>query len=864
MTSCNIVTHLEQAAQRVPERSALIAPVGGGERAITFAELWREVAGCAAGLRQAGLRPGDRVIVMIPMSIELYVALLGTVAAGGVAVFVDPWVGMRRIAAFAAFAEPRGYLGTPRSHLLRLGQPVLRGLPLTVTTGWCLAGLPARHRLAKLAATPPLEQPFAAGPDDPALITFTTGSSGTPKGANRTHGFLAAQYAALQAEFPCTDAAVDMPMFPVFALRNLGQGLTSVLPAMDFRHLDATDGALIAAQMRRHGVTRCTASPTFLDRLVEHLRDGGAPIPTLRHLLTGGAPVSDAQLRQWQAALPDAEITIVYGSTEAEPVAHLTAAERLTARSARHPRMPGYCLGHPAPRVRTRIAPLTREPAPLDWAAPEPPPGTIGELLVAGDHVCRDYYRNPEATREHKLHGPDGTVWHRMGDTVYRDDDGRLWLVGRVHTTIWRAGQPLHAQLVEQAARGDDPDLEVAAFGMPDAELGTALVVRQVRPKDWSLTDPLDRPDRVRQRLAAVGIEVDRQTLSPKPLPRDPRHHSKVDYAALVHEHEQLDLRMARARARSITAASPFAARLRAYLAERFPLLSHGVLIVSYYSANQFLAQVLTTPGSHGLHLHWRTLAGAVALFCVFFHLRVFDEHKDYAEDCRYHPHRVLQRGLITLRHLKILGALAIGLELSLAALVGWPALVALLLALGFSLLMLKEFFLGAWLRERFLLYSLSHMLIMPLLALQVFSFTTGRYPWQAPPWFWLYAFVGFFVTLNWEISRKIRAPEDELAGLASYSRTLGTFGAAYAVIAIRLIDTGMVYLVGWHLGLSPWFYGVLAALFLVCCYGLYDFRVHTSPRSAKRMETYAGMYIIAFDLTLAVELLRLHGLGGR
>jgi len=312
-----------------------------------------------------------------------------------------------------------------------------------------------------------------------------------------------------------------------------------------------------------------------------------------------------------------------------------------------------------------------------------------------------------------------------------------------------------------------------------------------------------------------------------------------------------------------LTAQSPVVARLRAYLAERFPLLSHGVLIVSYYSANQFLAQVLTDPGQRGLHMQPRALAGAIALFCVFFHLRVFDEHKDYAEDSHYHPQRILQRGLITLRHLKLLGAIAIALELVLSALIGWAPLVAVLLTLGFSLLMLKEFFIGAWLRQRFLLYSLSHMLIMPLMALQVFSFTTGRYPWQAPPWFWLYAFVGFFVTLNWEISRKIRAPEDELPGLASYSRSLGTFGAAYAVIAIRLIDTGMVYLVGWHLGLSPWFYAILAVLFLVCCYGLYDFRVHTSPRTAKRMETYAGMYIIAFDLTLAVELLRLHGLGG-
>jgi 4-hydroxybenzoate polyprenyltransferase len=309
-----------------------------------------------------------------------------------------------------------------------------------------------------------------------------------------------------------------------------------------------------------------------------------------------------------------------------------------------------------------------------------------------------------------------------------------------------------------------------------------------------------------------------------------------------------------------LTRESPFLRRLSAYLAERFPLLGHGVLIAAYYSSNQFLARALTRPGEP-MHYDLTTLLGAVTLFCFFFHLRVFDEHKDYTEDLRHHPQRVLQSGLITLRNLKILGGIAIAMEIVLSALGGRASFVAWLAAFFFSFLMLKEFFVRDWLKRHFLVYAVSHLLVMPLLSLMVFSFTTRQWPWEAPFWFWMYAWVGFFVTFNWEVSRKIRAPEDEIEGVETYTRIFGTYGAAYLVLLIRVIDTALVALVGWHLGLSPWFYAALVALFLVCLIGFFQYRFDTNRRTAKRMETYAGMYIIAFDVILTVAILVRYGM---
>jgi acyl-CoA synthetase (AMP-forming)/AMP-acid ligase II len=522
----NVLTVLRDVATRVPDRPALIAPAPGvGDRRITFAGLRDRIDRAAAGLRRLGLAPEERVIVMIPMSIDLYVALLAVLQIGAVAVFVDPWIGVRQIAAFSAFAEPRAWIGVPRSHLLRLVSGALRAIPWTVTTGFRFGPLPARRTLAELeegsgdGAIHPVE------PSSPALITFTSGSSGEPKGANRTHGFLLAQHRALAAEFPAAEGDVDMPMFPVFSLNNLAVGVTSVVPDLDFRRVDRVDAARVLRQVADHNVTTCTASPPFFDRLCARIEAHPGERPRLRRLLTGGAPVSDAQLRAWRRALPQTGIVVAYGSTEAEPVAHLAAEERLALQS------PGYCAGRPMDRIRARLIRIHDGPVELGnggWEAWETPAGEIGELVVSGEHVCRDYYRNPRAVLENKIREPDGTVWHRMGDTGSFDSAGRFWIAGRVHSTIWRKGRPVHPQLIEQAAQGEDSRIRrVAAVGLPDLSLGERVTVVVETGAGEELRDS------VQARLAAAGQPVDEIVLTAEALPVDPRHNSKIDYRRL-------------------------------------------------------------------------------------------------------------------------------------------------------------------------------------------------------------------------------------------------------------------------------------------------------------------------------------------
>jgi acyl-CoA synthetase (AMP-forming)/AMP-acid ligase II len=253
--------------------------------------------------------------------------------------------------------------------------------------------------------------------------------------------------------------------------------------------------------------------------------ENSLPAPGLRRALSGGAPISNEQLKRWRRAFPETDIQVIYGSTEAEPVAHITLEERLAA-----PDKPGFCMGRPTGLLRTKIVPICKtaiSETMLEGFALDS--GAVGELLVSGEHVCRDYYNNPDAVRENKIMGPDNILWHRMGDTGYFDGQDRFWLVGRVHSTMYRDGTAVHPQLLEQAAQAADSGIvRAAAVGLPDAKLGERIiVVVQAVQGETGLADA------VRQRLAAAGYPCDEVVVTGKALPLDPRHNSKIEYGQL-------------------------------------------------------------------------------------------------------------------------------------------------------------------------------------------------------------------------------------------------------------------------------------------------------------------------------------------
>lgn len=508
-----------QAGTR-PDAIALIDARGGGERRLSFAQLETEVAVAAEWLRARGLQRGQAVLVFVPMSADLYVALLAMFRLGTVALFLDPSAGREHIERCCARWPPAALMAIRRAHWLRAVSPALRAIPLKLSVGGWFPGAipwPCEWRATSQRATA-----AAVAAEEAALVTFTSGSTGVPKAAVRTHGFLVAQHRALAPSIELEPGEVDLATLPVFTLANLASGLTTVIPDMDLRRPGAVDGAALFAQIERFGVTRITASPAFFERLIEHGRTTNRTLPTLRKLHTGGAPVFPRLLQALAVLAPNAHVVAVYGSTEAEPIAHLgfeeLTAEDLVAMGAGR----GLLAGTPVREIELKIV-RDRWGTPrgaltaAEFTAESLPAGEPGEIMVAGAHVLTGYL-GAVGDEETKFR-VDGTVWHRTGDAGMLDAHGRLWLLGRCAARIDDAQGRLYPFGVECLAMTFPEVRRAAAL----AQGGRRLLVVEA-PDDLALM--------ARLQAAVKNAGIDAVRCLPA-LPVDKRHNAKIDYPAL-------------------------------------------------------------------------------------------------------------------------------------------------------------------------------------------------------------------------------------------------------------------------------------------------------------------------------------------
>ena len=522
---------IDQAAQR-PHEPAIIEAASGGSRTLTFAGLAERSARAAALFRSAGLHQRDRILVFQPMSIELYAALLGIFRLGMVATVLDPSAGRRHIEQCCGIARPRAFIGPARAHLLRFACRGLRRIDRHFVTA---GPAPGATRWSTLERLEPLNSIAPCDPSDDALLTFTSGSTGVPKAAVRSHGFLLAQHAALAESIELEPGEVDLATLPIFVLANLASGVTTVIPQGEFRRPGSIEPGPVLAQIKRHRVTRTVGSPALYARLLQGARaapdaqeaSGESSLGTITKLYTGGAPVFPPLLHELQSALPQGRVIVVYGSTEAEPISHMdwNAVEPadLDAMDAGK----GLLVGRPVNRIELRILP-NRWGEPMqpmtaaEFAGLTLPPGEGGEIVVSGTHVLTGYL-NGIGDEESKFR-VDGAGWHRTGDAGYVDARGRLWLLGRAGAVIRDERGTIHPFAVECAAT-QLPWIERSALA---GRNGKRLLAVQPGPGT-----PADAARRVQQTLS--WAQLDRVVRMPR-IPVDRRHNAKVDYPQLEKE----------------------------------------------------------------------------------------------------------------------------------------------------------------------------------------------------------------------------------------------------------------------------------------------------------------------------------------
>ncbi len=516
----NFAALIERRAAENPARTALTIPysdrAGWQERELSFGELWRRVQIARRGLSRAGLGRGKRVILLSRLSPDFYVVTIAMVASGLAVTLINTGMGLRRALQAARTARPSAAIAEPRFRWLAQLLPPLSSLPC--------------HRLRDIVDCPdgPLaDTPVACQPDAEALITFTSGTTGRPKGANRTHGLLIAQHKALARAFPFEPGDVDMPAFPVLALHNLCCGVSTVFPAM---HLTRPGEVEVEAdrvleQIERHRAARLSGAPAYMKRLREAARREPARVRSVRSIGIGGAPVTPGLCRAVREAFPLAAAHVIYGSTEAEPIASVPVSQATGAPSHAE----GLLVGRPVYPARVAVVSLPSPPPRLDERGLGPyetPIGVSGEIVVSGPHVVRSYVSDPAADQAHKLFAASGEVWHRTGDTGYRDPGGSLWLTGRVPDLVRRDGEEVHPL-----------GLEAELCALPGVRRA-ALIAHSRAPQGEVVIETESGADRrsvraaARTLLAAQGLDTLRVGFTGS-VPVDRRHQSKIDRVAL-------------------------------------------------------------------------------------------------------------------------------------------------------------------------------------------------------------------------------------------------------------------------------------------------------------------------------------------
>ena len=332
--SGNLVELICQQIERQGDRLAIRIPdMDGntllGEASISWRELGEAVAACQCGLQRLGLRVDDHVVVVLKPGLQLYTLTLALLASGMVPVFVDPGMGLKKVRQAMASVQPKLLVTYRNIRRLARWLPELRKVPSLIVDGSAeqhdsLDGLYSPTGRALPDCVP-------RNQTDIGLITFTSGSTGAPKGSNRTHYSLIAQHVTLQAHLPADANEIEMPCLPVLVIHNLCNGVSSVLPQVPLNAQAAGDGVQILNQMKSEGVSRLACAPAFLNLIAEAALAEGIVLPALHTVAVGGATVSAALCEKVSRAFPQADVHIVYGATEAEPISSITVREWLSA-----------------------------------------------------------------------------------------------------------------------------------------------------------------------------------------------------------------------------------------------------------------------------------------------------------------------------------------------------------------------------------------------------------------------------------------------------------------------------------------------------------------------------------------------------
>jgi len=436
----NLGSILEAAAAARPDHPAIRL----NEQTLTYREIDRAARGVATSLRARGIVPGDAVALMIPNVPEFTIGYFGILYAGCMVVPMNVLLSAPEVSYYLEDSGARLLLAHPL-----FADPV-RGGAASADVPVVWAGGEGDDSIAAMAAAAPIDRPHTTLPTDTAVVLYTSGTTGKPKGAELTHSNLLINCALVVPKllsFGPDDVALGaLPLFHSF-------GQTCVQNAMialgaTFTLLPRFGPKEAFEVVQRDRVTIFAGVPTMYFALLNYDAADAYDVSSLRFCMAGGAPMPVDVMHAFEARYP-VQILEGYGLSETSPVASFNVLDR--------PRKPGS-IGYPVWGVEMTIFDDDDRPV---------ADGERGEICIRGHNVMKGYLKRPEATAEAIRGG-----WFHSGDIGVRDADGSYTIVDRKKDMILRGGFNVYPREVEEVLYSHEAIVEAAVIGVPHPSHG--------------------------------------------------------------------------------------------------------------------------------------------------------------------------------------------------------------------------------------------------------------------------------------------------------------------------------------------------------------------------------------------------------
>lgn len=488
----NLANKLVENYEKMSAKICLIQ----NERQVTYKDLYNMVSNFKDYLEHAGIRKGQKVLVLVPMSTQLYVTLLAVWSLGATPCFMD--AGFIKSGMYKNdFDNINAVVGTSKYIMYSNVNANLRKLKIKINVSR-IERFDNNHNELEITE---VEKDF------PAILTYTSGTTGKPKIAARTHEFLGYQGEILAQTLNYEDTDIEISTIPIFTLSNINAGITTIIANGNFSNLGESNPKKIVNQIITENANRIMAAPGLLTVVTDYCIRKRIKLKSVKKIFSGGGAIFIDFVEKLKEVFPNAQIITLYGSTEAEPIAELNMSEMSKEDLEKTKKGNGILAGNIVGVEDCRLIKTgIKEIGDISKDEFKNLQTEIGEIVVTGKNVLKGYV-NGVGDKENKI-SVDGKKYHRTGDLGVFDEQGRLWLRGRIKEPYFNIEAALHARF----------------------NIGKTAVFKHNEKIILVLENNKINEEEIRN---AINFEKIDEIKYVAKIPVDKRHSTKVDYKEL-------------------------------------------------------------------------------------------------------------------------------------------------------------------------------------------------------------------------------------------------------------------------------------------------------------------------------------------